>query len=75
VTWLSLNGDVEVDLTAACQALPVLPAAAQRQPLETMLATVSGLVEVDVPAAALVALAGRLRRPAYGDKGHPAAQD
>jgi hypothetical protein len=75
VTWLSLIGDVEVDLTAACQALPVPPAAAQRQPRETMLATASGLVEVDVPAAALVALAGSLRRPAYGDTAHPAAQD
>jgi hypothetical protein len=75
VTWLSLNGDVEVDLTAASQALPVLPAAAQRQPRETVLATANGLVEVDVPAAALVALAGSLRRPAYGDTVHPAAQD
>ena len=75
VTWLSLNGDVEVDLTAACHALPVLPVTAQRQPRETMLATANGLVEVDVPAAALVALAGSLRRPAYGDTVHPASQD
>jgi hypothetical protein len=75
VTWLSLSGDVEVDLTAACQALPVPPVAAGRQPRETMLATANGLVEVDVPPAALVTLAGSLRRPAYGDIADPAAQD
>lgn len=74
VTWLSLNGDVEVDLTAACQALPVLPVAGQRQPRKTMLATTNGLAEVDVPAVALVALAGSLRRRAYGDTVHPTAQ-
>jgi hypothetical protein len=75
VTWLSLNGDVEVDLTAACQALPVLPAAALRQPRETMLATANDTVEVDVPAAALVALARQSSSSAYGDTVHPAAQD
>jgi hypothetical protein len=76
VTWLSRNGDAEVDLTSACQALPMLPTDAHgRQPRETMLATADGLVEVDVSPRALVELVRSLRRPPYGDTVHPAAQD
>lgn len=56
VTWLSRNGDVEVDLTSACQSLPMLPVDAQRQPRKTMLATASGFVEVDVSPRALETL-------------------
>jgi hypothetical protein len=66
VMWLSLNGDAEVDLTSACQALPTLPDAAhrrQRQPRTTALATVNGIVEVDVSPKALTTLASSLHRP------------
>lgn len=76
VTWLSRNGDAEVDLTPACLALPMLPADAYgRQPRKTMLATANGLVEVNVSPAALAALVRSLRRPPYGDTAHPVAQD
>ncbi|HEX8007543.1 MAG TPA: hypothetical protein VF482_14080 [Trebonia sp.] len=58
VTWLSQNGDVEVDLTSACQPLPMLPVNAQRQPRSTVLATADGFVEVDLSPAVLVELVG-----------------
>ncbi len=58
VTWRSLKGDAEVDLTAACQALPMRPAGTRgRGPRTTALVTASGLVEVDVSPKALTALA------------------
>jgi len=76
VTWVSRKGDVEVDLTAACQALLVLPTnGRQRQPRTTTLATADGLAEVDVSPRALETVAGSLRRPPYGDTTHPGAQD
>ncbi|HUY45827.1 MAG TPA: hypothetical protein VMV92_08895 [Streptosporangiaceae bacterium] len=76
VTWLSLNGDADVDLTSACQALPTLPAAAHgRQPRTTMLATASGVAEVDVSPRALAELVRSLRRPPYGDTAHSTARD
>jgi hypothetical protein len=76
VTWLSLNGDAEVDLTPACQALRTLSAGAHvHQPRTTTLATVDGLVEVDVSPRALAELARISRRPPYGDMAHFAAQD
>jgi hypothetical protein len=75
VTWLSWNGDAEVDLTSACQALPMLPADAHgRQPRKSMLATASGPVEVDVSSQALAAMVRSLRPP-DGDMAHPTAQD
>jgi hypothetical protein len=63
VTWLSRKGDVEVDLTSACQA-PLMPPteARKRQPRTTTLATASGLVEVDVSPIALETLASSLHR-------------
>jgi hypothetical protein len=61
VRWRSRTGDAEVDLTAACQAPALLPAADQaRQPRTTTLATASGLVEVDVSPRALASLARSL---------------
>ncbi|HEY4462902.1 MAG TPA: hypothetical protein VGN41_09595 [Streptosporangiaceae bacterium] len=76
VTWLSRKGDVEVDLTSACQALLMLPTdGRKRQPRTTTLATADGLAEVDVSPKALETLASSLRRPPYGDTVHPAAQD
>ena len=65
VTWRSLKGDAEVDLTAACQALPTQPAGARgRQPRTTTLATAGGVVELDVSPKAL--LAARHRDEAGG---------
>lgn len=56
VTWRSLKGDAQVDLTAACQALPVPPAGARgRQPRTTTLGTADGLVELDVSPKAILA--------------------
>jgi hypothetical protein len=76
VTWLSRKGDVEVDLTSACQALLTLPTdGRKRQPRTTTLATADGLAEVGVSPRALETLASSLRRPPYGDTVHPAAQD
>jgi hypothetical protein len=76
VTWLSLNGDAEVDLTAGCQAMPALQAGAHgRQPRTTMLATTSGVAEVDVSSRALAELARSLRHPPYADPAHSAPQD
>jgi len=80
VTWLSRTGEVEVDLTAACQALATLPADAHgRQPRTTMLATANGLAEVDVSPRALEVLVRSLRRPPYGtpygDTARPAGRD
>jgi hypothetical protein len=76
VTWLSRKGDVEVDLTSACQALLMLPTdGRKRQPRTTTLATAGGLAEVDVSPKAFETLASSLRRPPYGDTVHPAAQD
>jgi hypothetical protein len=76
VRWLSRKGDAEVDLTAACQAPAVLSAAAlERQPRTTTLASVSGLVEVDVSPRALAALARSLHHPPYGETTRPIAQD
>lgn len=64
VTWLSLNSNAEVDLTSACQALPMLPAdTRERQPRTTTLATANGVVEVDVSPRALETLVSSLRRP------------
>lgn len=63
VTWLSRTGDAEVDLTAACQALPMPPAAARgRQPRTVTLVTADGVAELDIPLRALhaqVTLAAR----------------
>jgi hypothetical protein len=57
VTWLSRNGDVEVDLTAACQGLLTVPAdGRKRQPRTTTLSTADNLAEVDVSPRALAAL-------------------
>ena len=76
VTWLSLNGDAEVDLTSACQVLPALQAGSHgRQPRTTMLATASGIAEVDLSARALAELARSLDHPPYGDTARSAAQD
>lgn len=67
VRWRSRTGDAEVDLTAACQAPALLPAADQaRQPRTTTLATASGLVEVDVSPRALASLARSLNHPPSG---------
>jgi hypothetical protein len=67
VTWLSRTGDVEVDLTSACQALLVLPAdGRKRQPRTTTLATADGLAEIDVSPRALATLTSSLRRQPYG---------
>jgi hypothetical protein len=68
VTWLSLNGDAEVDLTSACQSLPMRLADGRgRQPRKTTLATARGLAEVDVSPTVLSALVGGLQRPPYDD--------
>jgi hypothetical protein len=60
VRWRSLNGDAEVDLTSACQALdtrPIRPTDThQPQPRTTILATANGLVELDVSPWVLEAL-------------------
>lgn len=62
VRWQSLQGDAEVDLTSACQALSMLPAGShERQPRTTTLATADGLAEVDVSPKALAALAGGMQ--------------
>jgi hypothetical protein len=61
VTWQSMDGDAHVDLTSACQALPMVPAGARgRRPRKTMLATASGFAEVDVGPEALAAMANGL---------------
>lgn len=61
--WLSSNGDAEVDLTSACQALPTRSADThRRQSRTTTLATASGLVEVDISPRALETLAGSVHR-------------
>jgi hypothetical protein len=76
MTWLSLNGDAEVDLTSACEALPALQTGADgRQPRTTMLAAASGIAEVDVNARALAELARSLHHPPYGDTARSAALD
>jgi hypothetical protein len=57
-----LKGDVEVDLTSACQALTARPADGPgRPPRRTTLATDRGLAEVDVSPRALADL---VRKPA-----------
>lgn len=57
VTWRSLKGDLEVDLTSACQALAARPADGRgRQPRVTTLATDRGLADVDVGPRALAEL-------------------
>jgi hypothetical protein len=62
VTWLSLNGDTVVDLTSACQALPVPPPGVRRRrPRTTTLATASGFAEVDVSPDILAALGQAMR--------------
>jgi hypothetical protein len=76
VMWLSLNGDAEVDLTAGCQAMPAVQAGAHgRQPRTTVLATTSGVAEVDVSPRALAELARSLRHPPYSDPAHSTPQD
>ena len=76
VTWLSLNGDAEVDLTAGCQAMPALQEGARgRQPRTTMLATTSGVAEVDVSSRALAELVRSFRHPPYADTAHSTPQD
>ncbi len=49
-----------MDLTAACLALPIPPAGTrERQPRTTTLATVDGVVELDVSPKALLAVRHR----------------
>lgn len=60
LTWLSLNGDAEVDLTSACQALPIQ--AAHKRQRRTTLATATGLVEVDISPGTLETLASSAHR-------------
>ena len=63
VTWRSLKGDAQVDLTAACQALPVPPPGTRRrQPRTTTLATADGAVELDVSPKAILAARHRDRK-------------
>lgn len=63
LTWLSLNGEAEVDLTSACQALPLQPADTHKsQRRTTTLASASGLVEVDVSPRTLETLASCVHR-------------
>lgn len=74
--WRSRKGDVEVDLTSACQALLMSPKdGRKRQPRTTILATADGLAELTLSPRALQTLASLLHRPPYGDTAHPAAQD
>jgi hypothetical protein len=62
VTWLSLNGDAEVDLTSACHALQMQATDThQRQPRTTTLVTANGIAEVDLSPIALRTLASSLR--------------
>lgn len=78
VTWLSRDGDVEVDLTSACRAMLMAPQdGRKRQPRTTTLTTADGLAEVDVSPRALGTLASGLHLPPYdGDTvHHPAARD
>lgn len=76
VTWQSWKDGAEVDLTPACQALPMLPAGRHgRQPRITTLATAGGLAEVDVSPKALAALAASIHRPHTMTRPHGTAQD
>ena len=66
VTWRSLKGDTEVDLTAACRALAIPPAGRhERQPRTTSLVTADGVVELDIGPKALLAARHRDRKDGH----------